>query len=580
MAVPTHRSVYNIHPSIVGGHSSSSGAPASPHTPIRTISSTFGSPSTLRAEEDCIVAELGTRYLRIGLAGDALPKGLVEFGPELQKRAGDYRSWELDYDLRWRDRVNIKKWGERNELWKLDLRNVDLALVGDKIEKAIREALTKFLLIDSRPRRMALILPSALPIPLLSTVLNTLFHKFQPPTISLISAPVAATVSAGLRSGLVIDIGWAETVVTGVYEYREVLSRRTIRASKLLGQEMLKILGDAIKSAESHTQAASQRNEEALEDLVSFEECEDIISRTAWCKSSMSKTRSETPGALAPVQEEEEEESNTAFVAQSDEEAIVPIPLCSTQPPMSVKLPFSTLARPCETAFFADGVDLHDLDDEELPLHQLVYRTLLYLPVDVRSVCMSRILFTGGSSNIPGLRGRIMDDVESLIQRFGWDLVQGKVVERLKSSGRVHSSRTRQANDGPTRIPEVLQSDSSPEGRVNNTAPGTALEEQETDPIEEHLKREASKGTLPPVQGVLRTIDSLGAWSGASILSQLKIPVVSLIEREQWLQHGVSGASKHGEVNITKQRQSMGPGGLRAAAAAGEQTSWTLGIWG
>jgi len=427
---------------------------------------------------------------------------------------------------------------------------------------------------------MALILPSALPIPLLSTVLNTLFHKFQPPTISLISAPVAATVSAGLRSGLVIDIGWAETVVTGVYEYREVLSRRTIRASKLLGQEMLKILGDAIKSAESHTQAASQRNEEALEDLVSFEECEDIISRTAWCKSSMSKTRSETPGALAPVQEEEEEESNTAFVAQSDEEAIVPIPLCSTQPPMSVKLPFSTLARPCETAFFADDLDLHDLDDEELPLHQLVYRTLLYLPVDVRSVCMSRILFTGGSSNIPGLRGRIMDDVESLIQRFGWDPVQGKVVERLKSSGRVHSSRTRQANDGPTRIPEVLQSDSSPEGRVNNTAPGTALEEQETDPIEEHLKREASKGTLPPVQGVLRTIDSLGAWSGASILSQLKIPVVSLIEREQWLQHGVSGASKHGEVNITKQRQSMGPGGLRAAAAAGEQTSWTLGIWG
>ncbi len=143
MAAPSHRIVSNIRPSIISSHSPTSGAPGSPHTPIRTISSTFGSPSTLRAEEDCITVEFGSRCLRIGFAGDSQPKGLVEFGPELQKRAGDYRRWELGYDLKWRDRANMNKWGELSELWKLDLRNVDLGLVGDKIERAIREAFTK-----------------------------------------------------------------------------------------------------------------------------------------------------------------------------------------------------------------------------------------------------------------------------------------------------------------------------------------------------------------------------------------------------------------------------------------------------
>src|SRR5271167_4839021 len=106
--------------------------------------------------------------------------------------------------------------------------------------------INRYLLIDSRPRKMALVLPSALPRPLLSSILDTIFNNFQSPTISLLSAPVLATVAAGLRAALVVDIGWAETVVNSIYEYREVQCRRSIRASKLLGQEMLKLLEEGI----------------------------------------------------------------------------------------------------------------------------------------------------------------------------------------------------------------------------------------------------------------------------------------------------------------------------------------------
>jgi hypothetical protein len=136
---PAHRSVANIRPQ----PSANPGTPASPHTPLRTISSAYGSPSALRAEEDCVVIELGSRYLRAGFAGDATPRAFLNFGPEEQRRPGDYRRWELDYDKHWRKRIQGEGWGNAYELWKPDLRGVDLGLVGDKIERAIREAFTK-----------------------------------------------------------------------------------------------------------------------------------------------------------------------------------------------------------------------------------------------------------------------------------------------------------------------------------------------------------------------------------------------------------------------------------------------------
>jgi hypothetical protein len=109
---------------------------------------------------------------------------------------------------------------------------------------------------------------------------------------------------------------------------------------------------------------------------------------------------------------------------------------------------------------------------------------------------------------------------------------------------------------------------------METPTPSAALLEQEHDPIEEQLKKEAANGKPPVESGHLRAVDSLGAWSGGSLLSQLKVPAVSIIEREQWLLHGAAGASKAGDINIVAHRQSMGPGAFKAG------DRWTLGLWG
>ena len=124
--------------------SSLEGIPQSPHTPVRQTSQTLSSysPST-RNEDDCIIFEFGTRYMRAGFANDQDPRCVIGFGPDEQRRAGDYSQWLPQYQNDWRARKESLPWGESHELWRMDLRNVDLGLAEDKIDRAVRECYAK-----------------------------------------------------------------------------------------------------------------------------------------------------------------------------------------------------------------------------------------------------------------------------------------------------------------------------------------------------------------------------------------------------------------------------------------------------
>ncbi|UZP39954.1 hypothetical protein NXS19_007770 [Fusarium pseudograminearum] len=69
----------------------------------------------------------------------------------------------------------------------------------------------------------------------------------------------------------------------------------------------------------------------------------------------------------------------------------------------------------------------------------------------------------------------------------------------------------------------------------------------------------------------------LGPWIGGSLLCQLKVPAMAVIDRDAWLQHGASGASRPSDVDYkVQQRQSMQAGGY----GRGGYGNWTLGVWG
>lgn len=566
-----HRAVSSIR---AGDRSSIQALPTTPHTPPRTIvPSSFGSPSTLRADDETILIELGSRKLRIGFAGDPAPKRIVSFGPEQQRRAGDFRAWDTGYQADWRKRASGKPWGADHELWQLDVRGQDLALIGDKLERELRDAFTKYLLIDSRPRRITLVLPPTLPIPLISSVFDTIFNRFQSPSISLLSSPVMSAMAAGIRSALVIDIGWHETTITSVYEYREVHTWRTVRAGKLLVEETYEFLTNAIRGRPGT--ARTERPEDKLEDhAVSFEECEEFATRMLWCKRAPGQLAEDTPEGLATLHEQDETET----VAPSEDQSPMSINLNSCRPPKTVEIPFAALAEPCEAVFFEPHLSPCCFDDHEIPVHLLAYRALLQLPLDVRAICMSRIIFTGGCSNIIGLKGRIFDEVSTLAKEQGWDPIRGKGVEQYKNNPKLRRNSKRQSGEGPIPVP-VQTEGGTTEGGETATPVNPAHAPVEADQVEELIKKD--RNYRPVVQGTLRVIDSLGPWCGASMTTQLKIPALAMVDRELWLQHGVNGACRPSEVDIkAQQRQSMGAGGLIRGQASQASSNWTLGVWG
>lgn len=586
-----------------------------PHTPSRPSPiATFSSPSSLRADEDVIVIELGARNLRVGWAGDAAPKKTVSFAPEHQRRVGDFRTWDPTYRSSWRSRASGRDWAAGHELWQLDIRSQNLALIRDKLERELRDTFTRHLLIDSKQRRMCLVLPPALPIPLLGCLLDTVFDRFQAPTVSLLSAPVTAALAAGTRSALVIDIGWHETTVTAVYEYREVQTSRSARAGKMLVHEaysfLVKVLRDQFGQAQSATDADNY-------DILSFEECEDFARRALWCRKDTrdqfhdadAASRDEFHDAedgLAVVQEEDEARSTGD---PGDDTTTFSVPLRSCRPPRTVQIPFSELAEPCESTFFENELAASCFDDHELPIHRLIYQSLLRLPLDVRATCMSRIVFTGGCSNIIGLRARIFDDVGAMVQEHGWNPVRGKGVEQYRINPKLNRGAApppSYTSTIPIIVPQPAPTSSATAISTEplTSTPSTTVEVTEEvssvpirpahvtpppDQVEEMIKRD--KHHRVPVQGTLRVIESLGSWCGASMTAQLKVPAVAVVDRELWALHGVNGAVRIADVEAKTaaavaapthhhQRQSMAPGALGRAGQGASASAWTLGVWG
>ena len=510
--------------------------PSSPHTPNRFISSTLSSPgSSFRQEEDAVIIELGSRYLRAGFEGEHSPQCVLTFGPEDSRRVGDYRGW--DPGSRRKD-VNIEQWGHEQELWRMDLRGLDLGLVEDKIERAVREAYNNHLLTDAGSARLVLVVPSILPHPLLSSVLTMLFNRWKYSSISLLPSPTMAAMGAGVRSALVIDIGWAETIATAIYEYREIRTRRSTRSM----QSLLKELAETLN--------AHNRDQRTDIPPLDFALAEDLMSRMVWCKQrgmrmggrDISLDPAQVHVDPAPSSEKDEREVEIDWPTDTSSQLIT--------------LPCSLFSAPVEKVFLPPEPASQLLDDQEHSLPMLIYETLLAVPPDARAMCMSRIIFVGGGSKIPGLAQRSIDEIDALVRKYGWSAVRGKKSADVRG-------KLRNIGQGQAEKPTARSREPLPPGE---------------DFIEEDLQKQQAKEALPIVQGQLRQIESLGAWAGASLVASLKIKGFVEVERETFLQYGLAGAKNNvgGSVQAVPKRASYG-GGL--SKVGGERRSWTLAGW-
>lgn len=483
-----------------GGLVGASASPRSPRTPIlgRSVSSQFGSPgNSFRAEqEELIVYELGARHLSAGFAGESRPRCVVRWAPDMGRRVGDYRSYQAT-GAPTQKRSDADSWGGNHEFYRIDTRAIDLELVQDKLERTVRNIHVEFLQLDPKPRKAVLAIPSLLPTPLAEIMLNVLFNHFaQPPVVTILTTPMLACVGAGQRNALIVDVGWEETVVTAIGEYKQVHQRRSVRAGKMLTLEMARLLEEEAKTSVN-----------ASDVLVDFETAEDLTERVAWCRRMGSDN-------------------------VRNDEFHVPLRGAPT-----LVLPFYKLSDPAEKVLFSATSSAQD--DHELPLPSLAYRVLLALPLDLRALAVSRIIITGGVSQLPGLKHRLLQEMSHLLSTRGWNPVESY------GSATPHRKRVlRERNANLTLRPKTDESEnpSSPiKPAIQYIQHGERLPDDVRDPTSmkaEHRMVDSS-AKKETVKGVVRGLETVGAWSSASLIASLRVNGVHEVNREDFLKHGI-----------------------------------------
>jgi len=358
----------------------------------------------------------------------------------------------------------------------------------------VRVAYNKYLLLDSKTRRIVLLVKTEMDVGVLSKVVKSLFVHFQMPAVMLLQEPVMAVVGAGVRSGVVLDVGWNEAVVNVVYEMRVVgPGKRSRRGGRTYRDIWRKFLQDEYSSSSSSSSSGGASEDNEIKDNeVEDWEIEEILTRTGWCQPS----------------------SPSSYNHHKDETTIT-IPLTTPTPPSTLTLPFNKLATPAEKTFFAttttDSPTPEYPDDDDYALPELVYRALRDCPIDVRATVMQRIIITGGGSYVPGLKKRVIDEIRVLVKRRGWERVGRRVVE--KGKGKMPAQEVGE-EEGYAASPEE-QKDKSSEREAEDTSG----------------------------RGRIAGVESFGSWVGASLVAGMKVRGTIEVEREKFLAAVAAGGT-------------------------------------
>lgn len=70
--------------------------------------------------------------------------------------------------------------------------------------------------IDSKQKKILLVENSFLSNPIKDSIIRILFNNFQVPSIAFANSSLLALLASGRSSGLVIDIGYLQTIITPV----------------------------------------------------------------------------------------------------------------------------------------------------------------------------------------------------------------------------------------------------------------------------------------------------------------------------------------------------------------------------
>ncbi|KAK9367692.1 actin-domain-containing protein [Lipomyces kononenkoae] len=260
------------------------------------------------------------------------------------------------------------------ELWDLDMRSTKIEDVHDTLQAILRDVYYKYLLLDGKSRKVVILENPMMSVQLKKLIAFVLFSYFQSISVTFLLSPVCSMLAAGARTALVVDIAWHETTVTPIYDYKPILS--AVQSTTRAGKRLHDIVNETLKEFTTVS--------------PSFDEVEQFIGRAMYCSSDDTTTSSSSQQAFAVTLS-----GNTYYVPGSESR-------------------YSPLVQ-CFIRRAEDNTD----DIDCFPIPDLIAYCLSRLGIDTRAGMLSRIVFVGGCSNIPGLKLRLLEEVRNCLVSGG-----------------------------------------------------------------------------------------------------------------------------------------------------------------
>ncbi|WVW86693.1 hypothetical protein I302_108747 [Kwoniella bestiolae CBS 10118] len=353
--------------------------------------------------EDRVVIDPGSRVWKVGFSGEPDPRSVfhsLDSKDVEETRATE--AWDLDLSLMGGvngDRVE----GDR--------------LVGVRVVKKLREAYVKYLMTDSKARKVIILENTYLPIAVKEHIARALFDNLHVPSVSFTPSSLLALVACGRITGLVVDVGWLESTITPVYHSRPLymLSRSTPLAGRKLHRHLRTLLHHHaiyIPPPSSLGNIHDRPRTKGLPmDVLSDEFIERVLTESCFVGNIHLNSVVEEEDQRMDIDEPSTEESESSRIAQEWEKRYADsstakdlsfrIPSRSGFGPTTIMVPGWIRERVAELLFTDEE------GSEDQSILKMILDCLSKLPIDLRPPLISSLLIVGGTASLPGFIPRL-----------------------------------------------------------------------------------------------------------------------------------------------------------------------------
>ncbi|KAL7415659.1 actin-domain-containing protein [Mrakia frigida] len=545
---------------------------------------------SLYGTEDRVVLDPGSSVWKVGFSGEPKPRAVFWAGDG----EGERPIWEEEFEGVVREELDGLDWdhqgqgegGEGN--WR---REMGEEIVQRRIGDRLREVFAKHLMTDPKSRKVIVLENPLLPTRIKEMLARCLFEDLQVPSISFIPPHLLALLAIGRTTGLVVDVGYLETVVLPIHLSRPLYTHllSTPLASRHLHSTLHLLLLHfaryyppvaSLSAAASSTSSSLGPGERVEEEILARKGVlERVLSSGCFVGQLLSQEEEEDALMLGGDESFGGEEMDIDDPAPSSatsssfvKKPRPPLPSHllalkkkfskrSTARPLRVPIPSlpgdglgnGTLIVPgwirervAEDLFsFRKAGEGRDDEREEMSVVEVVLGVLMKLPIDLRTPLSSTILLTGGTSSLPGFLPRLRSSLLLALQ----PLPPPTTPSTPPSTPTLHQ-RTPRASRTPLHPYSSLLPLSTSLSLLNDPCP---------------------PGSAPPNAGSAPAFaPSLLGWIGGSLAGAMRVGSEKEVTREAW-DEAREGRMKSARARARGRREEEGGGGGAAERAALEE---------